>query len=331
MDRLVFGRRRGVVLVALTLVGLWAGLVGVAWGQQAGQGQQGGQAQGVAAVSVSHVVRGVERTPGFAYRFELSCVRPNGTLVGSVSFVLAGGGLRTFTAADVVGLSVADVCSVRTVDNNGAESVYSSSVPMRADGSQPDPVPGVVGSGGFVSAPTLADGRTISVVSTFGGDVAVVKRVEGAPAGSVAVYELRVACDGGFSRSLLLGDGQQQILTGIPAGVQCRVSESRGGGASPRFVDNSGVAGDGVVTVVATSSACWDLRNTSSECRAVVTVVNQFDASADVVGVSSVPPTTQETTTTVPADQQAPATVAPVAAAPVAEPEVVGADEAVTG
>ncbi len=305
--------------MAVLVVGLWAQLVGRAQAETAGP-----------SISVSHLVRGVEPTANYAYRFELRCVRPNGSSVnGALAFSLAGGVLRTFTAADVVGLTSQDSCWVRTVDNNGAETLYSSSVPTRADGSQPDPIPGVIGTGGFVSAATLADGRTISVVSTFGGDLSVTNRVEGAPNGSTATYELRVACDGGFSRSLLLGDGQQQILTGIPAGSRCQVTATRGG-TSPRFQDNSGPPNDGVVTIVATSAACWDLRYSAPECRAAVVVTNQFDAAVDVASQSVPPTTTQETTTTLP-NNQAPATIAPVAAAPVAQPEVVAADETVTG
>ncbi len=315
--------RPAAIIVALSLAAiLWV--------------QLGGRAQAepatTASISVTHLVRGVERTANYAYRFELSCTKPSGAPVNNaLAFTLAGGGLRTFSAADMVGLTPQDSCSVRTIDNNGAETTYASTALPRADGSQPDPVPGVIGPGGFVAAQTPADGRTISIVSTFGGDLAISKRVEGAPPGSVAVYELRVACDGGFSRSLLLGDGQQQTITGIAAGARCQVTEIRGGGASPRFQDNSGPPNDGVVTIVATSAACWDLRNSASECRAAVVVTNQFDAATDLASQSVPPTTTQETATTLPNDQ-APATAVPVAPAPAGQPAVVSeADIAFTG
>lgn len=296
-------------------------------------------AQTVASITVGHTVRGLART-GAEFRFELTCATPDGAPVAkAVTFDLAMQTERRFTVDDLPGLTLNDRCSVRTLANDGGETQYTSTVPKRADGSQPDAVPGVIGVGGYRSAPTPADGRTILAVTTFGGDLTIRKVVEGAPNTSVALYELSVSCDGGYRRSLLLGDGQQEVLTAIPSGSVCRVTETRGGGATARFVDNSGPLNDATVVIATTRPECWDLRTTSPECRATVTIVNQFSGEVDDAPVSTPPTTTSETTTTnveqrndETADKAAaPATAAPVAPAPVAEPEVADEEELTVG
>jgi Domain of unknown function (DUF5979) len=290
------------MFVACLVTILWLGRLNpLASAQSAQLAQLAPSAPTMTAVTVAHSIRGLEPTAQYTYRFDLSCVRVNGSAVGpSLLFSLAGGAQRTFSPTDVAGLSSTDLCTVRTIDNNGAETTYSSSVAARADGTQPDAIPGVIGPKGYVSAPTPADGRTVGIVSSFGGDLAITNRVEGAPAGNTLAYEMRIACDGGYNRSLLLRDGQQQILTGLPAGIVCRVSQSATARSSPRYQDNSGVAGDGIVTIVATTSACWDLRNLAPECRASVVVINQFVATGDT-DPSTAP---SQTTTTVDPNQQ---------------------------
>jgi Domain of unknown function (DUF5979) len=286
----------------------------------------------VVAITVVHTIRGAERTPQFAYRFELNCVRANGTTVDPVvAFSIVGADRRTFTVADVPGLTATDVCSVRTIDNNGAESTYATTVPKRADGSQPEPIPGIITPRGYASAPAAADGRTISIVSTFGGDLTVTHRVVGAPSAGVPAAEIRVSCDGGYARSVLLRDAQQQILTGIPAGSVCRVT--RPGGMIPaRFDDNSGVPSDGVVTIVATSPTCWDLRNAAPECRAAVTIFSQYEAPVTDVASEPVSTTVQPTTTIDQSQQRNDPSVIPVAGpAPIAEPPVADASDATVG
>jgi hypothetical protein len=287
------------------------------------------------SIVVRHMVRGAQRTTGATYRFELRCERPGTSgaataLAQPVEFALSPGAERTFGPNDISGLQDTDRCSVSTLFNDGGETTYASSNPPRADGTRADDVPGVVGPTGYRSAWTPADGRSITAVTVFGGDLLLSKRIEGpTPIGS-AVFEVRVLCDGGYDRSVLLSDGQQQVLTGIPAGSVCRVTETRTGGATPRYADNSGSAGDATVTIIATTSACWDLRNQTPECRASVIITNVFTAQTETADQSNGPSTTAGPTTTNP-DNAAATTAAPVAPAPVEEPQELASEEATIG
>jgi hypothetical protein len=316
------GRTIGVAVVLVTVLRLTV-LTNAAGAQQTEPG-----------VVVRHVVHGTERTAGVAYRFELRCERPgasgSATPVGQpVEFTLTPNVERRFGTNEISGMQTSDRCSVSTVFNDGGETTYASSNPLRADGTRADDIPGIVGPNGYRSAWTPADGRSITAVTVFGGDLLLSKQIEGpAPIGS-AVFEVRVLCDGGYDRSVLLSDGQQQVLTGIPAGSICKVTETRTGGAAPRYADNSGSPGDGTVTIIATTSACWDLRNQTPECRAAVTITNVFTAQTDTADESNGPPTTTGPTTTNP-DNTA-TTAAPVAPAPVEEPQQLAEEEATIG
>jgi hypothetical protein len=287
-------------------------------------------------ITVRHLVRGAERSAGAAYRFERPASSGNATPVGQpVEFTLVRNAERTFGSAEINGLQTSDRCSVSTLFNDGSETTYTSSNPLRADGTRADDTPGVIGPTGYRSAWTMADGRAITAVTVFGGDLLLAKRIEGpTPTGS-NTFEIRVLCDGGYDRSVLLSDGQQQVLTGIPAGSVCRVTETRTGGATPRYADNSGSAGEATVTIIATTSACWDLRNQTPECRAAVTITNVFTAQTDTAQTdraesSDGPSTTAGPTTTKP-DDNANSTAAPAAAAPVEEPQELADEEATIG
>jgi hypothetical protein len=248
---------------------------------------------GTAAVTVRLVTVGVETRPGSDYEATVTCRSADGTARTPLVIRVKAGPGRSVTARDVPGLGTEDRCSVKAAGVDGAQVDYTTSVATRADGSTPEPQRGLVDATGFHSAPAPA-GQTITVSLTFTGDLLVRKIVDGSAASEIGLYEIQVQCDGvGVTRTVLLGDGQSTLLTGLPTGTSCRVDEARGDGALARFSDNVGDPGDGRVTILSTPSSCWDLRSTGPDCRAVVTVTNNFRPT-----VSAAPPTSESTTTT---------------------------------
>lgn len=305
-------------------------------------------------VSVRVAVVGIERAPGRSYPLEARCTRSDGTAVppapnlslpapntslpapntslpatsAVLPFALAASGTRIIGVPDFPTLTVADSCIVRAAGAEGAETTYRTTQTARADGSTPDPAPGVLESGGYHAAPARADGQAITVTQAFNGDVQVTARITGAvstaaTAPTVLAVELR--CGSGFLQSARLTDGQAQLFTGIPVGTVCRVADLQGGGA--RYADNSGDPNDGIVTVVATPASCWDLRVTGPECRVSIVVTLSAapgPADADAPTTTSPTTTTSPSTTAVPATTAAPA-VTPAPATPVeATPQFTG-------
>lgn len=306
------------------------------------------EAPGGPNVIVRLAVLGTERVAGQAYALEMRCASPDGktvpaianapgaptisatpsttptgsTSAGVVSFTLAAGALRTVGAAEFPTLTAADACTLRATPSDGAETSFRTSQPARSDGSVPNAAPGVLVGGGYQSAPARADGQMITVTQAFNGDVQMTARIT-ETAGSVGgvgptplAVELR--CDSGFLQSARLTDAQTQLFTGIPVGARCRATELQGSGA--RYADNSGDPNDGILTVVATPAACWDLRVTAASCRVSVTVtvgarVNPGDA--DVTTTTSATTTTTSPSTTVASATTAAPAVTPAPATPV--------------
>jgi hypothetical protein len=229
--------------------------------------------------------------------------------------------------SDFPGLTDQDRCSVVAPGVNGAQITYATSQPARADGSVPEPLPGVVEGGVFRSAPALADGRTVAVTYTFVGDLIVTSKVVGAPAGSSTSSTITVRCaNSGFVSTNRIADGQSRLFTNIPAGSVCKVTTDQTNGVS--FQDNSDDPRDGVVLVNTTPSRCWDLRTSTPDCRAMVVVTSSYSGAEEVVTQTV---NTQPTTTVEEQQQQSSATTAPAAPAPVEEPAVLDDTEATVG
>jgi hypothetical protein len=259
-------------------------------------------------IVVKHIVRGIERSPDASYEMQISCTRSNGSDTvpartgESLKFSLAKDASQTFDKRDFPTLASDDVCIARSLNSNGASTTYLSSMPERADGTRPDPQPGLLDGTGFQSAPTRANGQTITVINTFTGDLLVGLRIEGAPPAILTSQELFVRCDNSdFSRSLQLANGQSAIVIGIPTGSECRVSTPTAGG-SVRYEDNSGNPNDAVVTIPGTRPECWDLRNVAADCRAQLTAITAFDGRIDPLAT----PDSKEPTTTQPNNEQKP-------------------------
>jgi Domain of unknown function (DUF5979) len=285
--------RHGVAASVLAFVGLGLG-VGLVLSGPAAAADAGRVTVGVAVIGTE---------PRAAdYDLSIECSTKAGVLrTPKVALRIGAGRTQTVAPADVPGLDPEDTCIVRATGVDGSELSYATTVAARADGSKPEPLRGVVDASGYHAAPVTASGQSVTMTVTFVGDLLVRKVVEGASATEVGLYEIQVHCSGvGISRTVLLGDGQSTLLTGIPTGSSCTVDEARGDGAAPRFDDNVGDAHDGRVNIVATPAACWDLRATGADCRAVVTVTNRFRPTV----VDLTRPRVEEPTTTIAEDQQ---------------------------
>jgi Domain of unknown function (DUF5979) len=289
------------------------------------------QAAPTASVVVSVQTVGAEPAADQVYELLVSCVGANdrpiaaaGSTTGVLVLSLPKSGTRTLSATEFPGLTITDRCSVRTSGIEGAQVTYATSQPARADGSVPDPLPGVVQDGVFRSAIALADGRSIVATFTFVGDLIVTNRITGAPAATPASATITVRCaNSGYLTSSRLGNGQSRLFTNIPAGSSCKVTTDQTAGVA--FDDNSGDARDGLVTVNSTPARCWDLRTSTADCRATVTVSSTY-SGADPLDAQ--PTQTQPSTTTAEQNRNDPATTAaPAAAAPVEEPAVLDESE----
>ena len=270
---------------------------------------------GAPKVTVRVDSRGTETDPGFAYKLRVRCTTDGAPVAPATgfdgTFPLTAGETRSFGRDEFPSLALSSTCSFGMIDSNGAPITYATTLRARTDGSRPTPQPGLITTDGYVSAPAGADGQTVTVAVTFSGDLAIAQRVSGAPEGIVATYETRITCsDAGYSNTVALTDGQLQILTGIPAGSTCTVSQAGSGAA--RFEDNSGNPGDATVTITGTRSDCWDLRNVSAACRATVVVTNNYDNRFTDPDIE----TEEAPTTTAPNNQDAPATTAAPAVTP---------------
>jgi hypothetical protein len=288
------------------------------------------QATAAPSLVVSAQVVGAEPTADQVYELLVSCVGANDrpiTAAGSSNGVLAlslpKSGTRMLGPTEFPGLTAADKCSVRSAGVEGAQVTYATSQPTRTDGSVPDPLPGLVQDGVFRSAAAVADGRSVTATFTFVGDLFVVSRIADAPAATPASATITVRCaNSGYLTSSRLGNGQTRLFTNIPAGSICKVSTDQTTGVA--FDDNSGDTRDGVVTVNVTPARCWDLRTSTADCRATVTVTSTY-VGFDPQAVQ--PTETQPTTTAPDEDQAAETTAAPAAPAPVEEPAVLDESE----
>ncbi len=250
-----------------------------------------------------------------AYEISITC-SPNPSRVVAVS--IPRGEKRTIGVTEFPGLTSQDRCSVLATGVEGAQVTYATSQPARADGSIPDPLPGVVEAGVYRSAPALSDGRNVTVTYSYVGDLSVTSKVVGAPVGSSTSSTITVRCaNSGFVSTNRIADGQTRLITNIPAESICRVTTDQTNGVS--FTDNSDDPRDGVVRVSATPARCWDLRTSTPDCRATVVVTSSYNGAEE--------PTVQNTqpTTTTPQEQKDPvqnAQAAVVAPAPVEEPAI---------
>ncbi len=266
------------------------------------------------------------------YEVVVKCRNPAGVAVGERAVALAPGASRVLGSSEIPGLTTADRC-VASSRTDGAQTDFLSTQPDRPDGSTPDPVGGLIDAEGFHSAPAFASGQTISVTHKYTGDLLLTKTVTGAPEFSIGTYQLQVSCPSiGFLQTISLTNAQTRLITAIPVGSVCRVTEPSTIGA--RFEDNSGDPFDGIVTITATPASCWDLRNTTASCRTTVTsrhTYNAADQQADNT-LNTVPSQTTTTSpdTTQPAQASA-STAAPAAPAPVEEPELLDESEETVG
>jgi hypothetical protein len=293
-------------------------------------------------VVVKIEVRGTERTASFAYGFEAVCTSDGKVVASSqgtagspearrFSFALKASETRTLGRTEFPTLVNTDSCTVSVLSANGAAATYMSTQTERADGSRPDVLPGLLDGTGFRSSPARANGQTITSTLTFAGDLQLALRVEGAPEATRVSQEMFVRCDNsGYSRSVVLGNGERTIITGIPVGSVCKVSTPMASG-SVRYSDNSENPNDATVTILQPKTECLDLRNTAVDCRAELTAIATFDGRVDVVATAN----TENTTSTTTPDQNEPAKAAPATAAAAVAPAPatpqVSSDVAFTG
>ncbi len=268
------------------------------------------------AVVVRLVLRGVPKTPSFAYAIEARCARRDDSVVVSVAgpvyeFTMRADESRTLGVAEFVGLTAADSCRVYVRNGDGAETSFLTTQ-RRGDGSALPSLPGVVEAGAFRSASARADGQSITVTQAYTGDLVVKHVVEGDPAATLrSSTTVAIACDDGVRRGARLGNGESMLFTGLTVGAMCRVTVPSATG-SPVFADNSGPSTDGVVTVVATPADCYDLRLNRPECRVAVLVTSRAAGGSDDTAIDASSTTSPDSSTSSPATTQAAATTAPV-------------------
>ena len=280
-------------------------------------------------ITVRKVVDGDEPVAAFAYPMTITCANPAAVagdpvvLVPPVgpaggftgTFTLAGGASRVFGISQFPLMTISTLCEVRETNSQGAALGYSSTNGFVTGTTTPAPaLLGVIVAGNFQSSLTAMN-QTVTVTNSFVGDLIVSKVVTGDPKTNIAAYEISVACDkGGPKETFLLRDRQSKVYTGIAAGVNCLVTETRSDGATASYHDNSGDnTTDGRVTIRLTTPGCGQGTNItgSNSCIASVIVTNSY------VPVTTVAPVTAAAAPTTAA--AAPVTAAPVttAAAPV--------------
>jgi hypothetical protein len=266
-------------------------------------------------VTITVLTRG-KAPDATTYAIDVRCTTPSGASVkpasGAASFTVnvASATTTRITTAEFPTLTVRDECVVASF-GGGTDVFYRTT---RSPDSGAEAAPGMIANGRYQSAPGLANGRTIEVLHAYTGDFLLTNTVRGPSSGVDPVFTFSVRCDGDTTRIITLGDGQSRLITGVTTGAVCRVEQVSGG--SPTFADNSGDANDGVVTIGRADPACWDLRNTEATCRAIVNATNESTAGVE----ADRPAETDETTTTVPQDQQPASTAAPAVEAGPASP-----------
>jgi hypothetical protein len=245
-------------------------------------------------------------------------------ITSTVTLELPPSGARRLGTIDFPSLTATDRCVVEANAVDGAQITYATAQPPRADGSQPEPMPGVVEGGRFQSASAPADGREVTTTITYVGDMIVSARIAGAPAGVSPSGAVTIRCaNTGFLITTRILDNQTRLFSNVPAGSVCQVSTDQSGAT---FEDNSGDPRDGIVTVGLTPASCWDLRTADPNCRATVTITSTYSELTDLSSLQSttVPPTTrvEEQPTNEPA--------AAVVAAPVEAPELLAEESAIS-
>ncbi len=267
-----------------------------------------------------------------SYQATVACRSAAGSSPRELAVSLTPGQARVITVADLPGLSITDRCTV-TARVDGAQTEFLTTQPDRTDGSTPDPIGGLIDADGFHSAPAIANGQSIAVTHRYTGDLLISKTVTGAPEFSIGTYQLQVSCsDNGFLQTLSLANSQTRLITGIPVGSTCRITEPSTPGT--RFEDNSGDPFDGTVVIAATTAACWDLRNTTPSCRVTLTSTHAYNSADQQLdsALNTVPSQTTTTPETTRVDSPAAATTAaPAAPAPVEEPQVLDESEETVG
>ena len=300
------------------------------------------------AFTVRMATVGTETVPGVQYLLAVVCTQSNGVPYARTTFKLRAGASRMFSVEDIPELVGGSSCRVAELEVNGstaqtlvAEPIEPGSVPINGevlgDGLTP-------GANPFVDAnfippirPLFASGKfnpngtTVTVTNRFVGDLMVSKVVAGSPSSNIAIYELQLSCnDGAVKDSFLLKHGQTWLRTGLLLGWSCVVAETRSDGAEVSFADNSGAnATDGKVTIKATPSGCTD-SNLSNfpDCRANIVVTNSYSVPSQSPTVSpTVPPTVPLVPVVGSTTPVISVTSAPVAAAPVDEPEMLDPSE----
>jgi len=225
------------------------------------------------------------------------------------TFSLANNASRTFGINEFPLMNSTTKCEVTETDGQGSALGYSSTNGFITGTTTPAPaLLGVLVGGVFKSALTSMN-NTVTVTNTYAGDLVVSKVVTGDPRTNIAVYEISVACDkGGPKETFLLRDRQSKVYSGVAAGVNCLVTETRSDGATASYTDNSGDnTTDGRVTIRMAVPGCGQGTNVvgSNNCIASVIVTNSY-----------VPPTTTAAPTTAAPATAAPTTAAATTAAP---------------
>ena len=277
------------------------------------------------SVRIKVEVRGVQRTDGFKYQYDMVCAHSSGAAVpasdGKEKLAVSVGRGETITVglAEFPTLTLDDSCWIRASLSDGSEASYKTTNGTRADGTARDSSPGMIASGSFRSASAQASGELITVTHSYNGDLVVTSRIEGIPVGGRAVVPISIRCDNqGISRTLNLGDGDRELITGIPTGSSCRVSTLAGRSV---VQDNSGAPNDGIVVISAIRPECLDLRNASPDCRATVAINTAYEPALNLNReTDTTESTTSTTTTTNPDDQQNRERAAPATAAPAVAP-----------
>ena len=249
-------------------------------------------------------------------------VAPN-TLGGFTgSFTLKGGESRSLSFNEFPNLTSTSRCEVWETNSGGASvTAFSSTSGIAA------PLAGLNNANGRFQSSLTAMNETITVTNSFLGDMIISKVVTGDPKTNIATYEISVACNrGGPKDTFLIKDRQSKVYSGIAAGTDCLITETKSDGAVASYKDNSGDnTTDGRVSIKRRPiGGCGDVlsvtgaptaatpggpapTSTFNECWASVIITNDYNPPA---------------TTAAPAAPAAaaPATAAPATAAPAVAP-----------
>ncbi len=249
-------------------------------------------------------------------------VAPNTAGGFTGSFTLKGGESRSLSFNEFPNLTAGSKCEVWETNSGGASVTAFSSTSGTAA-----PLAGLNNANGRFQSSLTAMNETITVTNSFLGDMIISKVVTGDPKTNIATYEISVACNrGGPKDTFLIKDRQSKVYSGIAAGTDCLITETKSDGAVASYKDNSGDnTTDGRVSIKRRPiGGCGDVlavtgaptaavpggpapTSTFNECWASVIITNDYNPPA---------------TTAAPAAPAAaaPATAAPATAAPAVAP-----------